>query len=165
MRIAVFSDSHGAYETMRDGMEFLLHLGPIDKFAFCGDGVEDFLQCREFFRARLPRAEWLFVEGNNDPRDLDAPPVRVFSAGGVKIFMTHGHRQRVKLTKYLLADEAQQWDAKIALFGHTHEVYQEWQSGILMLNPGSVGVPWGKPGAFLVDITPDGQISADYYTL
>ncbi|MDY4541285.1 MAG: YfcE family phosphodiesterase, partial [Candidatus Ventricola sp.] len=77
------------------------------------------------------------VRGNNDyystctlPWDL------LIELGGVRIYMTHGHRL-VSLMN--LAYKAQECGAQVALFGHTHQALCETVQGVLLLNPGSAG--------------------------
>lgn len=79
----------------------------------------------------------LSVRGNCD---LWGPPraetlLRTFE--GVRIFGTHGHRYGVKqgLLRFSLAAQEQQ--AQVALFGHTHIPYCRQEDGLWLLNPGA----------------------------
>ena len=134
MRVGVFSDSHGDPEA-RD--ELLERMGPLDAVCFLGDVARDaeHLQGR---LAAMPNQPPLYaVRGNNDyystctlPWDL------LIELGGVRIYMTHGHRL-VSLMN--LAYKAQECGAQVALFGHTHQALCETVQGVLLLNPGSAG--------------------------
>lgn len=134
MRVGVFSDSHGDHEALD---ELLERMGPLDAVCFLGDVARDaeHLQGR---LAAMPNQSVLYaVRGNNDyystctlPWDL------LIELGGVRIYMTHGHRL-VSLMN--LAYKAQECGAQVALFGHTHQALCETVQGVLLLNPGSAG--------------------------
>lgn len=51
-------------------------------------------------------------------------------------------------------NEAIRKEAKVVLFGHTHEAYYEYRDGIHILNPGSLGHPRGSlyPTYAVIDI-------------
>ena len=57
----------------------------------------------------------------------------------LRIFGTHGHRYGVKqgLLRFSLAAQEQQ--AQVALFGHTHIPYCRQEGGLWLLNPGACG--------------------------
>ena len=134
MRVGVFSDSHGDHEALD---ELLERMGALDAVCFLGDVARDAEHLRERLAA-MPNQPVLYaVRGNNDyystctlPWDL------LIELGGVRIYMTHGHRL-VSLMN--LAYKAQECGAQVALFGHTHQVLCETAQGVLLLNPGSAG--------------------------
>lgn len=66
---------------------------------------------------------------------------------GVRLYMTHGHKQGVKSSTAMMAAEARAMGAQAALYGHTHvaEVYQE-DSGMWVMNPGTAGYGGGSAG-------------------
>ena len=57
-------------------------------------------------------------------------------------------------TLYFAAQEA---DAKIVLFGHTHTPYNEYVNGIYILNPGSIKGYYGTYGT--IDISKSGIVT------
>lgn len=134
MRVGVFSDSHGDHEVLD---ELLERMGALDAVCFLGDVARDAEHLRERLAA-MPNQPVLYaVRGNNDyystctlPWDL------LIELGGVRIYMTHGHRL-VSLMN--LAYKAQECGAQVALFGHTHQALCETVQGVLLLNPGSAG--------------------------
>ena len=134
MRVGVFSDSHGDHEALD---ELLERMGALDAVCFLGDVARDAEHLRERLAA-MPNQPVLYaVRGNNDyystctlPWDL------LIELGGVRIYMTHGHRL-VSLMN--LAYQAQECGAQVALFGHTHQALCETVQGVLLLNPGSAG--------------------------
>ena len=132
MLIAVFADSHGEIEAMRAAVEenkpdMVLHLG---------DYARDADELRELF----PRLDIRSVKGNCDARYwCDAPESLQFSADGVTIYMTHGHRQNVKYTLDALANTVHFSGAVLGLFGHTHSSEYKKMGDVTLFNPGSVG--------------------------
>ena len=134
MRVGVFSDSHGDHEALD---ELLERMGALDAVCFLGDVARDAEHLRERLAA-MPNQPVLYaVRGNNDyystctlPWDL------LIELGGVRIYMTHGHRL-VSLMN--IAYKAQECGAQVALFGHTHQALCETVQGVLLLNPGSAG--------------------------
>ena len=134
MHVGVFSDSHGDHEALD---ELLERMGALDAVCFLGDVARDAEHLRERLAA-MPNQPVLYaVRGNNDyystctlPWDL------LIELGGVRIYMTHGHRL-VSLMN--LAYKAQECGAQVALFGHTHQALCETVQGVLLLNPGSAG--------------------------
>ena len=134
MRVGVFSDSHGDHEALD---ELLERMGALDAVCFLGDVARDAEHLRERLAA-MPNQPVLYaVRGNNDyystctlPWDL------LIELGGVRIYLTHGHRL-VSLMN--LAYKAQECGAQVALFGHTHQALCETVQGVLLLNPGSAG--------------------------
>ena len=134
MRVGVFSDSHGDHEALD---ELLERMGALDAVCFLGYVARDAEHLRERLAA-MPNQPVLYaVRGNNDyystctlPWDL------LIELGGVRIYMTHGHRL-VSLMN--LAYKAQECGAQVALFGHTHQALCETVQGVLLLNPGSAG--------------------------
>ena len=112
-------------------------MGALDAVCFLGDVARDAEHLRERLAA-MPNQPVLYaVRGNNDyystctlPWDL------LIELGGVRIYMTHGHRL-VSLMN--LAYKAQECGAQVALFGHTHQALCETVQGVLLLNPGSAG--------------------------
>ena len=132
MLIAVFSDSHGEIDAMCAAVEenrpdLVLHLG---------DHVRD----AEALRALYPRLDIRVVRGNCDAWDMsDAPESLCFRADGVTIYMTHGHRQSVKMTLDALANTVHFSGARLGLFGHTHYSEYKKMGDVTLFNPGSIG--------------------------
>ena len=132
MRIAVFSDSHGVTEPMLAAVEeqkldMVLHLG-------------DYVRDAEIIAAYFPALDVRCVRGNCDAWSYcDAEENLLFTADGVRIFMTHGHRYNVKFGYESLANAAHFSGAALALFGHTHEADLLRMGGVTLFNPGSAG--------------------------
>jgi len=145
MKAIVFSDSHGSSYLMNELCTKFK--SKIDCIIHLGDCVED----TEDFRDLCPNTAIYQVRGNND-YGSSYPSSQIISFGGKRIFMVHGHRQRVYYNTDSLYYAAMEEFADIALFGHTHVPYLENEGGILMLNPGSISLPrssLGKTFAFI----------------
>ena len=135
MRIAVFSDSHGNTDPAIDAVyahqpQLILHLGDYSRDA---DAIQ-----KEF-----PHIELHSVRGNCDLASR-APLSELFEAGGLRIYMAHGHEHGVKLGLDGFRTTALCAGARIALFGHTHRAYVDEIRNILFLNPG----PAQRGGSF-----------------
>ena len=88
MKVLVFSDSHGynmsmAYAIEREKPDAVLHLG---------DHTDD----ADDIRRAFPALTIYHVRGNND-FDMDVPLFAVVTVGGVRMYLTHGHRERVSM--------------------------------------------------------------------
>ena len=133
MKLLVFSDSHGVTEPMLAAIEeqkpdMALHLG-------------DYVRDAETIAAYFPSLDLRYVRGNCDAFYRgDAEENLLFTADGVRIFMTHGHRYNVKLGYESLANAAHFSGAALALFGHTHEADFLRMGDVTLFNPGSAGM-------------------------
>jgi len=153
MRILVISDSHGNAGRFRLALE----AQPSAKTVlFLGDGLRE----AEDIANRFPDRTFYAVRGNCDffaaSLTANTPETREEIFGGKKIFMTHGHIYGVKGGCGRLEDAAKACGADIALFGHTHIPYTDYDDGIYYMNPGSLG--YGGEYGF-IDITPAGIVT------
>ena len=131
MRILVLSDVHGHTGALRQALDDQPTARTV---IFLGDGLRDV----ENTAADYPDRTFYCVPGNCD-FGADAPKVRLEILGGRRFFFTHGHLHGVKYGMYTFELAAREQKADIALFGHTHEPYQEYADGVYYLNPGSLG--------------------------
>ncbi len=163
-RILIFSDSHGAYNTL---FTILNTFGEAsDALIFCGDGMSDLTKCFEEalyekkFSNCLPPVV-AFVEGNNDTdmypcankkyrpdngepyyTQIKVPLNATLTASGHKIFITHGHRYALYNGLDSLLNAAQQEHADVAVFGHSHIAGSQIKyPHTLLINPGSCRLP------------------------
>ena len=150
MTILVFSDSHSGLSFMRRCMDrfrpqAVIHLG-------------DYYDDAEALQQDFSQIPFHIVPGNCDlyrPGGLK-PAVLCYNVCGVRLYMTHGHNHKVKLTQGLLLKDARQAQAQAVLYGHTHkpDCHRE-EDGLWVLNPGSCGHAGGSVG--LIE-TENGQI-------
>lgn len=146
MKILVLSDSHS-------GLRFMHHcidrVEP-DVFIHLGDYYED----GETLKEEYPEIPLYQVPGNCDRYRCppDAREILMPRIGGVKFYMTHGHRHHVKQDTGRLLKDARDWDAQVVLYGHTHvpNCYQD-VDGLWILNPGSCGYFGGSAGLIEIE--------------
>ncbi len=146
MRIMVISDTHGSDWRFLDALQ---DAGKIDAIIHAGDGEGHEDICEE--AAGVP---FYYVAGNND-YESDAPRDMVFTLAGRRIFLTHGHRYRVRTKPELIRREARARHADILIYGHTHVPLAEQDGDLLVLNPGSPTYPYspaGRPTYILLDL-------------
>ncbi len=159
MRLLVISDSHGHYERISELLS--MHRG-IDALIFLGDGLSDL----ERAGAYECGAAVLAVKGNCDWSSFfgtsRAEEELLINFDGYRFLMMHGHTRGVKhgLTNVIYA--AQEREADVLLFGHTHEPLEkyipeggEYSLGkpMRIFNPGSLGASCDGCGHFgLIEI-------------
>lgn len=132
MKILVISDSHGRNGRMELAIE---QESPLDLIIHLGDleGAEDLLEA-------IAPCPVEIVCGNND-FFTPYPREKVIEAGGVRIFMCHGHNYGVSMGLERLAAIARQHECSVALFGHTHCPVVETVDDVTVVNPGSISLP------------------------
>ena len=127
-RILVFSDSHGKIDYMEQTLQTI---GAVDLVVHLGDMVCD----ANDLAALHPEYKYCVIRGNNDFLST-APDEKILTAGGFRIFATHGHGYGVKTGLSRLLRRAKENQVQVVLYGHTHQGYCGEQEGILFLNPG-----------------------------
>lgn len=162
MKILVFSDSHGSVWEMERAIashpdaEYVLH---------AGDGAREFLTLRE----KYPEKAFAGVAGNRDfMLDSDEKPLSqcTLDIGGVRFFLTHGHKFFVKSSTYAIIEYAQNNNIDIAVFGHTHLPLDVWlpdvgKRGVRLFNPGTIsGAGSGRRTYGIIDIRPNGVLTS-----
>ena len=146
MKILVLSDSHSAMRFMRQCVDAvkpqaIIHLG-------------DYYDDAEALAELYPQIELHHVPGNCD-RYRCPPwvhPTLGYAVGGVRLYMTHGHRHGVKAGLWRLLPDARKAQAQAVLYGHTHvaDCHREGD-GLWVLNPGSCGYHGGSAGIIETD--------------
>ncbi len=133
-KILVASDTHGKNENLR---ELMRRLGRLDMFIFCGDGSGLEYDIRDYVGETC--AVYM-VRGNNDLFSK-LPWDREFKLGGLKAFLTHGHRYGISGSLERILSETRSRGCGICFFGHTHRPLEEKIDGIYLINPGSLSYP------------------------
>jgi uncharacterized protein len=133
MKVLIMSDSHGLTEEMANIKE--RHQYDVQRMIHCGDSELAFndLQMKNF----------LAVGGNCD-YDAAYPDDQIEMIGNKRFFITHGHLHNVKMTLLNLSYKAEEADASVICFGHTHLAGSEMINGRLFINPGSIRLPRGR---------------------
>ena len=130
MTILVFSDSHGSTYSIDTILE---QEARVDSIIFCGDIARDADYIREYY----PMIPLYAVRGNNDFY-CDDPYLLMPELDGVRIYITHGHRERVKFGLHELAAHCRKNNCVLGLFGHTHSPFNAEVGGVQLVNPGSI---------------------------
>ncbi len=130
MRILIFSDTHN---DILDCISIIKETEKVDMILHAGDCVDD----AEQLMLSFPQIPVYHVKGNCD-FFTSAPDERIIEAGGKRIFLTHGHKQLVKMDYHMLISQAREKNADLVVFGHTHLPYQEMSGNLTVLNPGSL---------------------------
>lgn len=140
MKILVLSDSHSSLRLMRSAVNSLKP----DAIVHLGDYYDD----GEAIREENPHIPFYQVPGNCDRYRITGiiPETVCCDVCGVRLFMTHGHRHMVKMTRVTLEQDARRSQAQAALYGHTHEPDCRLEGGMWILNPGSCGHGGGTVG-------------------
>lgn len=141
MKILVLSDSHSALSFMRRCIEAVKP----DAMIHLGDYFDDGAAMAEEF----PNIPLYQVPGNCDRYSCapGQPEILIQPVSGVELYMTHGHRHRVKQYLGQLLRDARASRVAAVLYGHTHvaDCHQE-DDGLWVLNPGSCGYYGGSAG-------------------
>jgi putative phosphoesterase len=145
MKILVLSDSHSSLGFMR----FCVDALKPDHVVHLGDYFEDGSVIAEEF----PHIRFHQVPGNRDHYRcvVGQQEILCYSIGGVRFYMTHGHKHWVKNGTDMLIDAARKMDAKVVLYGHTHSADCRNEEGLWVLNPGSCGYFGGTVGLIQVE--------------
>ncbi len=129
MKALILSDSHGAVGNLIEAYE---NEKDIDMVMFLGDMHGDI----EEFSLACTRVTVAEVIGNNDFFVKSVPEDRIFTFGGKKVFMTHGHKYGVKYSTAALLKRAKEEEADICIYGHTHSRDLAEEAGVTIINPG-----------------------------
>jgi putative phosphoesterase len=134
MKILVISDTHGdtnkAEEVIKanNGTDMVIHLG-------------DYFRDAQKLSGLFPDIHFEYIYGNSDFMTDNVPAEKVLELCGKRIFITHGHRYSVKWDYYKLFKKAEELNADIVLFGHTHIPDMAKKGKRYVLNPGSTSDP------------------------
>jgi uncharacterized protein len=129
-KILVVSDSHGLTKELQLLRE--RHSEDVDLMIHCGDS--------ELMPDDQAISGYITVRGNCD-FGSGYPLEMMAEAAGKKFFITHGHLYSVKSSLMNIKYKAQEVNADIVCFGHSHVLGAEVIDGTLFLNPGSIRLP------------------------
>lgn len=140
MKILIMSDSHGNAKQI----EQTIKTECPDAIIHLGDGWRDLPQ-----DIGIPC--WR-VRGNCDGPACSFPEKQIIEFGNVRVFITHGHLYNVKFSLMRLKLAAMEADASLALFGHTHSAFMDFDvNGTSLFNPGTIGRSSGSYGIMETD--------------
>ncbi len=110
LNIVVFSDSHGK----RERVATLAARTHPDLVLFLGDGLCDLDALPDGVDVRAVRGNCDLFTRDNEPYS------RTVTVGTYRFFLTHGHREGVKMSEEAAIARALAEDADVLLYGHTH---------------------------------------------
>ncbi|MDW7675982.1 MAG: metallophosphoesterase [Bacillota bacterium] len=145
IRIGVISDTHNCYEA---AYEVLKRAPELNLLCHAGDMYHDGVKL-----GQLLGVEAKAVKGNCDYY-TEGPEELVFEIGKKKILLTHGDQYRIKEGIDRIIYRAQELEAHIVIFGHTHQAVLFNEQGINFINPGSMINPRGSsnPSYAIIEI-------------
>ena len=151
-KLLVLSDTHGYVAALSSVLSWAKEASP-SAAVFLGDGLAD------LDRATASAGfscQWHKVRGNND-FGFPHPESAVFDFCGHRFFICHGHRYNLYRGVETLAGAARASSAATALFGHIHVPFHEDNNGLLLVNPGSLGIPRSSlgPTFALIECSPE----------
>ena len=141
MKILVLSDSHSGLSFMRLCIDTIKP----DAMIHLGDYFDDGQAMAEEY----PQIPLYQVPGNCDRYRCGSyqPEILIQPVCGVSLYMTHGHKHRVKQYLSALLHDAKASHVDAVLDGHTHVAdCRQDEDGLWILNPGSCGYFGGSAG-------------------
>lgn len=152
--VLIVSDSHGLTSELLQikkqyDADYLIH---------CGDSELDM---------DAPELKGYVKVGGNCDADTRFPEEQMVDVEGIKLFITHGHHYRVKMNLMPLAYRAEEEQAQVICFGHTHIAGAEKHGNQLFINPGSIRLPKNitVPTFAIMDWKTKDNIRVNFYTL
>ena len=152
-RVAILGDSHvpfredevpeQVWEDVRES-DLTVHMGDFDSRKALEEFVEE---CQAM----------IAVRGNMDPSSVELEEAELFDLEDVTFFVSHGTDGRRQVQEH-----AEYNDADVAVFGHTHQVYDEVDGGVHMLNPGTcTGADPAEDTTYMVAEVEDGEYEVE----
>jgi uncharacterized protein len=153
MKVLIVSDSHGLTQELSMIKERHSDAGAM---IHCGDS--------ELKKSDPQMDRFLAVRGNCDlekfPEDL------IQELDGIRFLITHGHLYNVKMTLMNLSYKAEETEASVICFGHSHLAGVELTQGKLFINPGSIRLPRRISAKTYVLLELNGnEVQVDFYDL
>jgi putative phosphoesterase len=111
-----------------------------------------------------PAADWCASQLSKEHRDFLASfpaEVRLELGGLGRVLFCHGSPRgdeeimTVATPEDRLREMTAGSDADVIVCGHTHMQFDRMVDGVRIINPGSVGMPYGEPGAYWALLGPD----------
>lgn len=129
MIVGIISDTHGSHSAIEQAVRAL---PDADCWLHVGDCSQDAQWLRQITHVPVYTAR-----GNCDGYIADAKIDEYRELGGKRVWLTHGHHYDVKYGLRELVYWAEQYEADIVVFGHTHIPTIESSGGKYFVNPGS----------------------------
>jgi hypothetical protein len=149
LRFLIVSDTHGRYERL---FKLIKKTGPYDGLIHCGDAQLSRKSLEQHIGCPL-----YIVKGNCDT-DVNLPLREEIILEGHKILIVHGHRENVKWDLQNLWYTADEVNAEIVFYGHTHEIDSTHLGDHWFVNPGSLELPRGTKPSYAVMTLENGKL-------
>lgn len=153
-KILIVSDSH----RLTKELEMIKNRHKANFYIHCGDS--------ELANNHPAIQDFTIVEGNCDyPGEFNIE--EQLTVNGLDIYITHGHLYRVKTNLLPLTYRAEELDANIVCFGHSHVAGVEKIDGRIYMNPGSIRSPRRRREKSYVLLSVDERknVAVDFYDL
>ncbi len=161
LRILVISDTHGHIEIAR---KVIVERGPWDQIIHLGDSMADAVDLSAELKVNV-----LALPGNNEyPGSAPVDEEFIFEAEGVRFYAMHGHElelnpwdKNLEAALAELVKRALQAGASVALFGHTHVPLKKELGGVLLINPGAMGMGDHQKTYAVINVDESGETKAE----
>lgn len=127
MKLLITSDVHGALDDLK---QVIKKHKDIDYHLNAGD------MC--LAKNMYEPLHLITVKGNND-FGSDEPYMRILDLKGLRVMLTHGHKEHVKFTHETLINVALAQQVDVVIYGHTHRPFYQMDRGLTLINPGALG--------------------------
>ena len=145
MQLLIMSDTHGDKSIISKVKAYYPNA---DVYIHCGDSELEY--------GDEALTDFYYVRGNCD-RYTQFAEEQIVTAEDRIIYVTHGHLYNVKSTLMPLSYRAQEVNASIVCFGHSHLLGAEKIGDTLFLNPGSLTAPRGRKEKSFIVVELDGN--------
>ena len=152
MRIGIVSDTHRFTTAIDKAIPYLKHC---DLIVHAADNIDD-----SYYIEAVTDVPVVAVKGNCDFYSDPGNDEETFMAEDKKVLVCHGHNYGIKYNLYDLEKRAQDSNADIVIFGHSHVPCYEEKDGVVFINPGSTSLPRGgsSKGLGILDVE-NGEIT------
>ncbi len=137
MKCLIISDTHGYKNYLRRVLE---KESDIKNVIYLGDGINDLF----VIRSEYPDINIIAAVAGNCDVNRGLSTQEILTIEGHRILVCHGDGYYVKMGLLPLRKRCLSMGVEIALYGHTHRQYYEYNSGMYMFNPGSI-MPSSNP--------------------
>ncbi|QKS71965.1 metallophosphoesterase [Paenalkalicoccus suaedae] len=152
MKTLILSDSHGWTDEVA---EITARHQDVQAVIHCGDSE---------LSADEKAIQGMNIVAGNCDMHHDFPEEWTGEIGGLRFFVGHGHLLQVKSTEMNLLYKAEEAEADIACFGHTHVAVATEEKGRILINPGSVRLPREYPvGTYVILEEKANAIDVNFY--
>ncbi len=149
MKIGIMSDTHGSLDAVARAVSLA---GPVDMWLHAGDIISDAEHL-----SIIAGVPVYMVAGNCDWPNMTVPDERLIDVEGHRILLTHGHNYGVRYDIEVLVEAAEDKEADIAVYGHTHIADISPGDDVYVVNPGSAARPRdeGRPSFMIMELEPE----------